>query len=359
MLRHRTAIYFQIVVLIVLLAVVVAISNNESRRIENFSDDESCSFSQHEWAGLGDRLLDTIGYCVLCRRWGRSPIVVRWCGGNSAINSSRGRSAYSAEFFDFPFETECRIGRKNILLTQHSNYSYNPFGVADMLNMPGGPDRELVEDYLYFATRIRPSAKLLNVPSKEAFGDVVGVHLRKSDRLGDGPSGTTMYMNLTEFDDIIGRAKAHISDAYGPGQRFFVCSEDAAHRDGFEKFIESVAGKGYVVVNVDDDRATSGSPDLYDFFTLSRCKEIVQGVKYSTFSQTAAIVGSVNLINFYDYETTNNFVNYWMPLLLQPGSQESADQIRAWMASPFKAEIDVEYAHTVEGDVATWQGLCP
>jgi len=308
-----------------------------------------CSFSQHDMAGLGDRLLDCIGYCVLCKRWGRSPIVVHWCAEQSASNRSMGRSSYAADLFEFPFETECdddRAARK-LLRTKYSNYSYNPFSVADMLGLPE-VDEALVADYLEFATRIGPSKKL-GVPDRTELADVVGVHLRKSDKIFDGPEGTCMHSTKAEFERILDRAKDHLRAGYPAGQRFFICSEDAAHKAEFARFLTSVPDKAYRIVEYP---ANASSPDVFDFFVLSRCKEIVQGVKYSTFSQTAAIIGRVPLINFFDYRTTKNFLNYWIPLIVN-GDGLTID-VRRWMASPHKVDLDIEYGHTIEGDVATW-----
>ena len=324
----------------------LSMSRVVNSKIEHFVDQKKCSFGHHDFSGLGDRLLDTIGYCVVCKR--KSPKVrpvVNWCGPISDFNSSRGRSPYSLELFDFPFETTCS---HDFMRTRHSGYSYNPYGVADMFGIE--IDDELIDDFISLAMRIRPSA-MLDVPSEAELKDVVGIHLRKSDRILDSPDDSrhASATSTAELLDIMTKLKERAM-GYERGQRFFVCSENSEHRAEFVAFLID-AQRDYVIVEAE----SRISPDVADFFYLTRCKEILQGIKYSTFSISAAIIGQKPLINFAsrDYKTTNNFLNYWAPLLVNHPRGEYG----YWRSSPHKIEIDLEYVHTVEGDIDS--ATCP
>ena len=284
-----------------------------------------CVFGHHD-AGLGDRLLDSIGYAVVCKRQGKSP-TLNWCRDMSAFNSSQGRTMYSPDLFDFPFETTCV---SNFMRGIHSGYSLNPYGVADMLGID--VDAELIKDYVDIATRIRP-APSLDMPLDLA--DVIGVHLRKSDKISDKAIAT--HITIDELANIITRVKNHILANYDQGQRFFVCSEDSKHRGEFVGFLIS---NGFVVVESGDTTRS----DVVDFFYLSRCREILQGIKYSTFSMTAAIIGQIPLINF----ANDDFVKNWAPLLVN----HTIDDSIKWVSSENKKIMDeIEYPHSVQGDI--------
>jgi hypothetical protein len=56
---------------------------------------------------------------------------------------------------------------------------------------------------------------------------------------------------------------------------------------------------------------------VLDMFCLSKCKEILQGVKYSTFSLLASLLGNLKLRNYSHYTESYDFclIHIWSSLL--------------------------------------------
>jgi hypothetical protein len=71
---------------------------------------------------------------------------------------------------------------------------------------------------------------------------------------------------------------------------------------------------------------------VLDMFTLSRCKCILQNVKYSTFSICAAIIGGIKLLNFSHildkYETF--LCHLWNPFFKEDCFNEALQVCTGW-----------------------------
>ena len=63
---------------------------------------------------------------------------------------------------------------------------------------------------------------------------------------------------------------------------------------------------------------------VLDLFALSWCKEILQGVKYSTFSMSAAIIGNCKLRNYSHLVNNINLVNAWNTVIEINGKKSSS-----------------------------------
>jgi hypothetical protein len=63
---------------------------------------------------------------------------------------------------------------------------------------------------------------------------------------------------------------------------------------------------------------------VLDLFALSQCKEILQGVKYSTFSMTAAIIGNCKLRNYAHFVSGTNLVSAWNSVIEINGEKASS-----------------------------------
>jgi hypothetical protein len=62
---------------------------------------------------------------------------------------------------------------------------------------------------------------------------------------------------------------------------------------------------------------------VLDLFALSYCKEILQGVKYSTFSMTAAVIGKCKLRNYAHLVNGVNLVHAWNSVIEINGKKAS------------------------------------
>ena len=276
--------------------------------------------------GLGDRLLDSIGYSVISRKRGLVP-VVNWCHAEDFNRVNFGRSSYDSNLFIFPFKTVCQDTPSPAApYASFSGSSFNPDAVAAMFEKK--LDDELLNIFIDVATKIKPSPALEMYISSMELAGAVGVHLRKSDKIRqDAIDGDPIYFSVDEFNDIMQKVKQYIISNYALGQRFYLCSEDASHKAEFKNFIES-AGKDFTIVEGHNYYEVS---DVLDFFCLSRCKEIIQAIKYSTFSMAAAIIGRKPLINISGFEVSNNLLNMWAPLFINMGGSKFD-----WSTNKFK-----------------------
>jgi hypothetical protein len=86
---------------------------------------------------------------------------------------------------------------------------------------------------------------------------------------------------------------------------FFISSEDNEHKQQFIDSINKIANNKNKTINLitipenipEDIRSKMNYDSILDMFCLSKCKSIIQGVKYSAFSVIASLLGNEKLIN--------------------------------------------------------------
>lgn len=288
----------------------------------------------HVVSGMGDRLLDSVGYVTLCRLLGHAePPTVEWDAGNTDFNRARNRSTYdTTEFASLPWKSvsshsSSKTCKTPTCKTPIPGFSLFPESIYAMIHLENDArergfkiDRgdagfvKVLETFVEVAKEIRPSdAVRAAIPAD--IGEAVGVHLRKSDKIVqrfDDSSGHEMSVN--EFNRVMSDLVDHVLVEYAPGTKFFVCSEDATHRSEFEAFLTS---RSFVCLRP----GVAESPDVVDFFAMSMCRALIQGTKYSTFSTLAAVIGRIPLKNLTDLENTWNHANAWAPLLVNYGPE--------------------------------------
>lgn len=294
----------------------------------------------HAVSGLGDRLLDGIGYATLCRTLGYADRPkIAWDSGQTDFNRARNRSSYGKEqFATLPWTpvSEADIVRGVTTFSGHTpGFSFFPEAIESVLLESGSESRfrEIVDAFVSLATEITPSPAIRAVMPAD-IGEAVGIHLRKSDKIAQRVDGCGHEVTVSEFVQTMSKLVDYVLTTYPKGTKFFVCSEDDAHKKEFKSFLR---GASFVCIELGEDRGGGASADLADFFALSMCSTVVQGIKYSTFSAVAAIVGRKPLINLADFERTKNHTNVWAPLLVNYG------HAYRWDANPHRAEILREY----------------
>lgn len=96
-------------------------------------------------------------------------------------------------------------------------------------------------------------------------------------------------------------------------------------QDGVEVLVTSPA---------DLDEAMSqytGAYDVFEYFNLMACKRILQGIKYSTFSLSAALIAQKELVNFHSGD---------------PGNSGDSGENRRWLLHLWKPCVDVRILNT-------------
>ena len=102
---------------------------------------------------------------------------------------------------------------------------------------------------------------------------------------------------------------------------FFIASEDNENKKQFVDLINNKArseNKLVKILSIDENIPENISSKqnfntILDLFCLSKCKSIVQGIKYSAFSVVATLIGNEKLVNFSKYLDSDhlNIIYLW------------------------------------------------
>ena len=248
--------------------------------------------------GLGDKCLDLIGFFVICKHLNYKPNITflndgkyEWGGNN-----------YDMRLFEFSsitFNEQCDFYIRSI----NPSSSLSPYKVYLFVKQfVPITFEEISNDFITSAKHvIRPSSIISqNIPNLE---NTYGVHLRKTDKVVN--NGDIRHENsLSEFDIIIQKLLEDIEyiSIHEPNSSFLIVSED----NNWKKEIEDKVLKfGAKIIKLDyTNNNYSNYNSVLDMFCLSKCKEILQGVKYSTFSILASLLGNGKLINYAHHTDT-------------------------------------------------------
>lgn len=203
----------------------------------------------------------------------------------------------------------------------------------NICKMTGAQYDRVCEEFKRNAHKLRPSVLVVNSlpPELQGTHNVIGIHLRKSDKIGerDPHHGTT----LEEFHDIVYMLREYVLDEIRGGSTdYFVCSEDQAWRQEFVDWIEENGGRVLCARPSDALASKRGYGPILDFYCLTKCSKIIQGIGYSTFSMAASMVGGgIPLVNLHmkAVEKPEYYLNWWAPLLnLQMADEEDSTPFR-------------------------------
>ena len=246
--------------------------------------------------GIGDKLLDTLGFYVICKYLNYVPY----------IQFNR-----LVEKFDWGFgsTTEYDLGLfefKDIIITNGVTCPYFvrsvnpsstlcPYKVYIFLLkfLPELTFGEVSETFAREAKRIFKPSEIITSLIPEGIENAYGIHLRKTDKV-IGINGDLRHVaSPDEFEIIIQRLLEDVNEivATEDDPVFFITSED----DDWLAEMKRRMNVKFITPEHIDDRNTRS---VLHMFCLSRCKIILQGVKYSSFSMIASILGSQKLRNY-------------------------------------------------------------
>lgn len=278
--------------------------------------------------GLGDRLLDMLGMMVLCH-FTNKKLHVPWRYNYSGY--AWGKGVYDEKLIDIKGVefANTHVG-KTVVHHVLQGIHVCPFNVYRILLSKGmNIDFETVADmFVSLASNIKPS-NILNAELDPNISKAYGIHLRKSDKIGPIHGHHIAFQNdLNEFNSITKLLIDDIAQIIKTEDcpSFFVCSEDKRWREDFKGIIKQFGATENKEVAIIDNKTNDsyvGFEDLYDFFSLSRCKQIHQGVKHSGFSVMASMISQNPLINYVDrIEDARHFsINLWKPCVFVNGKK--------------------------------------
>lgn len=295
--------------------------------------------------GLGDKMLDLIGMYIICKYLSYRPYAQFFNDGHFAW----GHNTYDLRLFDM--SDDISISDPTTALPYYAfspdpSSSVCPYRVYHFLRqyIPTISFEQISEDFSRHARQIvRPSDIILRDIPEDIVG-AYGIHLRKSDKLTEW--GNVQHENTTpEFETIIGKlledVRQIISEDADP--KFLIVSEDEVWKEEIREKIREIAielGKDarFVYPNYSNAGEYSNFRSIMDMFCLSKCKEILQGVKFSTFSILAALIGNRKLRNYSRYLASDNMclIYIWNSVLEINGMKNLDIETHARITSNIK-----------------------
>ena len=268
--------------------------------------------------GLGDKLLDVIGFYVLCKCLNYKANV------NLNYQSAQydwGNNEYDPRLFIFD---DIRFTGQSCDYFVHSQYpsaSLCPYKVYKYLH---NYTFEQVSDlFVKYSKQIIQPSEIITSKYPPGIENAHGIHLRKSDKMNN--NGDSRFVNsINEFDIITNRLLENVEEIISneDDPKFIVVSEDNAWKIEIINRIKAISmklSKSVEILDIDytNDNGYQNLNSVLDMFCLSKCKTILQGVKYSTFSILAALLGNNKLQNYSHHLPNDNmcFIHLWNSVL--------------------------------------------
>jgi len=272
--------------------------------------------------GLGDKLLDAIGFYVICK----------FLNYNANINLNYHIENYQwgSNFYDpklFIFNDIILTGNPSnyYIHSPHASSSLCPYKVYEFLKqiLPKITFKQVSDLFKLSAKKIIQPSDIIASKIPSGAENAYGIHLRKSDKVNN--EGDSRHENsIDEFNIITKKLLLNIEEIIlnEDEPKFIVVSEDNNWKIEITNKINTIAlnhNKCIKILEIDytNENNYQNFNSVLDMFCLSKCKTILQGVKYSTFSMLSAILGNYKLIN-YSYHLPNDnicLVYYWNSVL--------------------------------------------
>jgi hypothetical protein len=269
----------------------------ENKRIENIElkDLQNVNCSIVLTNGLGDKLLDLIGFCIICKYLNYNPNVIfhtsHW--GN-----------YDMRLFDFTIPFTIPILNKNTpfyITSPNPSVSLSPYKVWEYINQFIEVSfKTISNDFIVYSKKIQPSQIILNnIPN--GIENAYGIHLRKSDKINKTKLLDKTSTTFTEFDIITNKLLEDVKHILNHEKNaiFLIVSEDKTWREDFKhRMNELTTIPSILEINYTHNNEYENYNSVLDMFCLSKCKDILQCTKYSTFSMVASLLGNGKLRNY-------------------------------------------------------------
>lgn len=270
--------------------------------------------------GLGDRMLSIIGFIALCETIHATPVINF---NNMKIFCKWGSNEYDENNFIFNFDFICYDENKKYYRTiaNQSSIILAPLKLYKFLKEKYKIDYiEFSKKYKLIASNIKPSKQIEHyIPNN--LKNVYGIHLRKTDKIRLDRE-IEHENSLDEFNCIIEHLTNDIIELLKNEKeaKFLIVGEEKEWIAEFKQILQCKYGKediNFINIEYPEFEINKGFNVVLDMFCLSRCKKIYQGVKWTTFSSLSALIGNVDIINYYNVlpEQESNFIYTWKSVL--------------------------------------------
>jgi hypothetical protein len=187
-----------------------------------------------------------------------------------------------------------------------------PYKVYEFIKtfLPEISFEEISNDFIHQAKKIIKPSDIILSKIPEDIQNAYGIHLRKSDKVANNCD--IKYENtITEFEIITNHLLNDIRTITEDNPTFLIVSEDNNWKNQIQEIIINISNENNKTIKIleidysDYNNDYNNYNSVLDMFCLSKCKEILQGVKYSTFSILASLLGNNKLRNYSKY--TNSY----------------------------------------------------
>jgi len=267
--------------------------------------------------GIGDKLLDLVGFYVICKYLNYTPIIGL---NHTNIVHQWGNTFYDPILFNFNniiIDINNDINYYYYVSSIHTGLSLSPYKVYTFLKniLPNITFKEVSDKYnLYSKEIIKPSDIILSkIPNdiKKAYG----LHLRRSDKVKNVKMAkieSNIENSTNEFNIIIEKLLDDVTSIIKNKNKpiFLIVSEEDEWKNEITDIINNIAikyNKKIKILKVDytNEHNIENYSSILDMFCLSMCKQILQGVKYSSFSIISSMIGNNKLKNYTKYLNDN------------------------------------------------------
>ena len=271
--------------------------------------------------GLGDKSLDLIGFVVLCKNLNYNPIV-------SFYNNSQfawGNNNYDIRLFNFNEITISDNRCEYNLISTAPSASLSPYKVYEFIkNFSNEVTFEKISnDFVEYSKKIIQPSEIILSKIPNDINKAYGIHLRKTDKVNN--SGDIRHENrMDEFIIIINRLLNDVRNIIISEEdpTFLIVSEDDDWKYEITNIIKNISNTNnkqikIIELNYHTNTKYHNFNSVLDMFCLSKCKEILQGVKYSTFSILASLLGNNKMRNYSNYIDSNDvcLIHNWASVI--------------------------------------------
>jgi len=275
--------------------------------------------------GLGDKMLDVIGFSLICKYMNYKPRV--------KINNETYWGSYSKELFIFSGIEISDEPTEYFVRQPHPSSSLAPFKLYEFIKKhnPSLTYESLCKEYNDFVKKTIQPSEYVKSRIPENLEKAYGIHLRKSDKVSNDVLNQRHMTTSKEFDNMINTMLDDIKKIVltEDNPKFFVCSEDKKWANEIKGKICCFANKPLTFITPDysNPNKYENFESVLDMFCLSHCKTIFQGVKYTTFSILASLLGNNRLMNYsYVNESDNEcLIHSWVSTLEINNSYKNYD----------------------------------
>jgi hypothetical protein len=261
--------------------------------------------------GLGDKLTDLIGFYVICKNLNYNPHINF---NNGIINFAWGSNTYDIRLFDFNDIIITDNNTEYFIQSPNPSSSLCPYKVYEFIKnfIPELTFEQISNDYIKYSKQIIKPSDIILSKIPHNIEKAYGIHLRKSDKINQH-CDIRHENTMNEFRLITNKLLDDVKSIIIAEEEatFLIVSEDNNWKKEIGDIINQIAKNNnklikILEINYDNPYNYNNYSSVLDMFCLSKCKEILQGVKYSTFSIIASLIGNNKLRNYSNYTDSYN-----------------------------------------------------